>query len=85
MNVATVITFLGTLFSFVMLIVKEYLNRTNAATLAQKAYVLDQAEFMNIVSSVLTRIRLQAAKDSQAAEATETQVDQSIQDREKNP
>jgi hypothetical protein len=77
-------TLFSTLFPLVLAIFKEWQARSSAAAAAQRQYVLTQAEFDNIVSTVLTRLRLQAAKDSAAAQTTETQVDQSLQEREKD-
>lgn len=76
---------IGSILSFAVLIFKEWSNRNSAAALQNQAYVLNQAEFQNIVDSVSTRLRLQAAKDSQAAQTTESQVDASLNERNNEP
>jgi hypothetical protein len=80
-----VLGFLTTFFSFAMMLFGEYLKRSSDAAKAQQKYVVDQAEFDSLCSAVLTRIRLQAAKESSQAQNSEKQVDESIAEREKNP
>lgn len=85
MSLTALFGFLGAFFSLASALFGEYLKRSSAAAQAQKAYILSQDEFNSIVDSVATRNRLQAAKDSQAAQTVETQVDQSVEDRKNSP
>lgn len=77
--------FLGSFFSFALLLLKEFMDRESTAAQAARTYAVDQAEFQAIASTVLTRLRLQAALQSMAAKLAETQVDASLDQRKKDP
>jgi hypothetical protein len=77
--------FLSTLISFAYLLFQEYLKRSDAATQAQQKYQVDQSEFESLASAVLTRLRLQTAKDSSDSQEMEKKADDSLAQREKNP
>jgi hypothetical protein len=66
-----------------VLLFEEYQARTSAAALAEQKYQVSQAEFQAMASSVLTRLRLNAAQDSSQAQSVESQVDSSLSEREK--
>jgi hypothetical protein len=71
----------SSLAGLILLLVKQFLSESSASAAQQKAYVLDQAAFENLVNQALTKMRFQASQDSTQAKTVENQVDQSEQDR----
>jgi hypothetical protein len=79
------LSFLTELMKFLGPLLNEFFARSSAKAQAQQAYQVSTAEFNSMVSTVLTRNRLQASQDSQAAQTVETQVDQSENQRKDQP
>jgi hypothetical protein len=78
----TILTLIGSLFTLVIMILKEYFARSSEAAKRQQEYKLSVEEFDNLVSTCLTRMREQARKESDQAKNVEDQVDGNVSERE---
>ncbi len=71
--------FFANLLSLSILLFQEYQKRAEAER--EEKYIVTQVEFQNLASAVLTRLRLQASKDSRDSKNMESQAEDDLEAR----
>lgn len=81
--IGTIIELLGNMLKLAVMVYREVAARQEEARKANKEFIFSQEVFDACVTSALTKMRLQAAKESEQARKIDNDVDRELNERKK--